>query len=153
LPAPLTKDNVLWKVALPGVGTSSPIIYEDKVFLTAYSGYGSNVAKGMGGFGGPPKGDFGGPKRDPNGNFGGPKKEFSKKDFPKRPFGKGPFGGGPPDAEQKKLKLVALCLYAATGEVIWQQEIDPKLPEHNFNGMLTQHGYASSTPATDGERV
>lgn len=30
-----TADNVVWKAALPGVGQSSPIIWDDRIFLTA----------------------------------------------------------------------------------------------------------------------
>jgi outer membrane protein assembly factor BamB len=40
---PLTwseKDNVLWKTRLPGVGNSSPVVWGDRVFLTASSGDG-----------------------------------------------------------------------------------------------------------------
>lgn len=33
-------ENVVWKTALPGFGASSPIVLEDKVFVTGYSGYG-----------------------------------------------------------------------------------------------------------------
>ncbi len=33
-------ENVVWKTALPGFGASSPITLGDKIFLTAYSGYG-----------------------------------------------------------------------------------------------------------------
>lgn len=37
-------QNVAWKAALPGAGTSSPIIVGDKIFLTCYSGYGLDDA-------------------------------------------------------------------------------------------------------------
>ena len=33
-------ENVVWKTALPGMGGSSPIVLGEKIFLTAYSGYG-----------------------------------------------------------------------------------------------------------------
>lgn len=33
-------ENVVWKTALPGKGGSSPITLKDRIFLTAYSGYG-----------------------------------------------------------------------------------------------------------------
>lgn len=33
-------ENVRWKAELPGPGASSPVILGDRVFLTAYSGYG-----------------------------------------------------------------------------------------------------------------
>ncbi len=42
---PLTwsdKDNLKWKIALPGPGSSSPIVSGDRVFVTCYSGYGTN---------------------------------------------------------------------------------------------------------------
>lgn len=32
-------ENIVWKVELPGAGTSSPIFVGDKIFLTCYSGY------------------------------------------------------------------------------------------------------------------
>ncbi len=34
------QENLIWKVALPGHGSSSPIIAGDKVFVTCWSGYG-----------------------------------------------------------------------------------------------------------------
>jgi outer membrane protein assembly factor BamB len=33
-------ENILWKTALPGVGNSSPIVWGDRIFLTAASGNG-----------------------------------------------------------------------------------------------------------------
>ncbi len=35
-------ENVLWKVDLPGRGSSSPVVLGEKVFLTSYTGYGFN---------------------------------------------------------------------------------------------------------------
>ena len=32
--------SVAWKIALPGPGSSSPIVYEDRIYLTCYTGYG-----------------------------------------------------------------------------------------------------------------
>ncbi len=34
-------ENLLWKKKLPGLGVSSPIIVDGKVFVTSYSGYGT----------------------------------------------------------------------------------------------------------------
>jgi outer membrane protein assembly factor BamB len=34
------KDNLLWKIDLPGPGTGSPIVIGDKIFLTCHTGYG-----------------------------------------------------------------------------------------------------------------
>ena len=33
-------NNVVWKTALPGPGTSSPILVGDKIYLTCFSGFG-----------------------------------------------------------------------------------------------------------------
>ena len=124
LPTKVTKESILWKVKMPGVGTSSPITYGDKIFVTAYKGYGTAITKGMAG------------------GFGGGKK------------GGGGFGGkGTPDADQKNLRLLVLCIDANDGKIVWEKEVAPKFPEVNFSGMFREHGYASSTPATDGERV
>src|SRR5271165_3053823 len=142
LPTQLNKDNLLWTMKMPGVGTSSPIVLGDKIFLTAYTGYGTAISSGF----------FGGPKGDD-----GPKKDFPKKDFPKKEFGKGDFGGfgkgGPPDAAQKNLKLLVVCVDGNKGEILWQKEVDPKLPETNFSGMIREHGYASNTPVADADGV
>jgi len=35
-------SNIAWKTALPGPGASSPVIMGDKVFVTCYSGYGTD---------------------------------------------------------------------------------------------------------------
>jgi outer membrane protein assembly factor BamB len=32
--------NVLWKTELPGAGTSSPVVFGDRIYLTAHTGYG-----------------------------------------------------------------------------------------------------------------
>ncbi|QDT29578.1 outer membrane protein assembly factor BamB family protein [Gimesia panareensis] len=37
-----SQKNLKWKVALPGPGSSSPIIVGDKVFVTCWSGYGTS---------------------------------------------------------------------------------------------------------------
>ena len=34
------QENVVWKTALPGAGSSSPITLGDKIFVTCYGGYG-----------------------------------------------------------------------------------------------------------------
>ena len=36
------QDNLKWKLALPGPGSSSPIVSGDRVFVTCYSSYGTN---------------------------------------------------------------------------------------------------------------
>lgn len=96
-------ENVVWKTELPGFGASSPITLGDKVFLTAYTGYGLDA--------------------DAPGQQGG-------------------------------LVLHVLCLDRATGEIVWDKTVAAKLPETPYDGgRIVLHGYASSTPVTDGEAV
>lgn len=35
-----SKENIWWRSELPGRGASSPVVIDDKIFVTAYSGYG-----------------------------------------------------------------------------------------------------------------
>lgn len=93
-------ENVKWKAALPGPGSSSPIIWKNRVFVTCYSGYGDGS-----------------------------------------------------DGAMEKLQRHLVCLDRATGKVLWDKAVAAEMPEDSYSGFLTEHGYASSTPATDGERV
>ena len=95
--------NLKWKVPLPGLGLSSPIVVGDRVFVTCYSGYGLS-------------------REDPG--------------------------------DQEDLRRHLVCVNAADGSVLWTKEFKPFLPEDPFTGIgVTQHGYASHTPVSDGERV
>src|SRR5690606_6597010 len=94
-------ENLRWKTPLPGPGSSSPIVWGDRVFVTCYTGYG--VERGS---------------------------------------------GAPED-----LKRHLLCLDRATGRILWQATVDAVLPEDPYQGFISEHGYASSTPITDGERI
>lgn len=38
-------ENIAWKASMPGMGSSSPIVVGDRVFITAYSGYGLDKDK------------------------------------------------------------------------------------------------------------
>ena len=53
-----------------------------------------------------------------------------------------------------KLKRHVLCYSKTDGEKLWQKDYDPHLPEDPYSGMgVPEHGYASSTPASDGKHV
>ncbi len=95
-------ENLKWKVALPGPGSSSPIVVGDKVFVTCWSGYGTS-------------------RQAPG--------------------------------DQSQLRRHLVCLDRETGTILWDKSIEPVLPEDDYRGMFTQHGYASHTPVSDGERV
>ena len=121
LPVKWSSDTLLWKIKLPGAGTSSPIVTGDKLIVTCNAGYGTTITKGM------------------SGGFG---------------KGKGGKGGKSADAgDQSKLQLLVVCLDRKNGDILWEKEIQPKLPETPFSGMMREHCYASSTPVTDGKNV
>jgi len=96
------KENLIWKIDLPGPGASSPVVWGDKVFVTCYTGYGVNA-------------------KDPG--------------------------------TMEDLRRHLLCVDRKEGNVLWDKEVEAKQPEQPYKGFMLQHGYASSTPATDGERV
>jgi outer membrane protein assembly factor BamB len=58
---------------------------------------------------------------------------------------------GRPGGEMDDLKLHFGCLDRASGKVLWSKEIAPKLPEQPT--IREGHGYASSTPVADADRV
>jgi outer membrane protein assembly factor BamB len=63
------------------------------------------------------------------------------------------YGDGRGTGSPETLKRHLVCLDRATGRVLWDQAVAADLPEDSYTGYLTEHGYASSTPVSDGERV
>jgi outer membrane protein assembly factor BamB len=56
--------------------------------------------------------------------------------------------------EMEDLKRHLVCVDQNSGKVLWQKEFKAEQPESKYVGRNnTHHGYASSTPVTDGERV
>jgi outer membrane protein assembly factor BamB len=53
----------------------------------------------------------------------------------------------------KKLKRQLLCLDRSGGKLLWSREIAAAQPEVENQTYLNLHGYASSTPASDGKQV
>jgi outer membrane protein assembly factor BamB len=96
------EENVVWKSPLPGFGTSSPIVWGERIFLTCYSGYGLDIQN---------------------------------------------------PGEESNLRRHLLCFNRADGKIVWDREVPARLPAPNYIDFLTLHGYATSTPACDGERV
>jgi outer membrane protein assembly factor BamB len=63
------------------------------------------------------------------------------------------YGLEPNQGDQKDLMRHVLCLSRKTGDILWHNKLEPKLPEHKYQGEGAYHGYAGSTPTTDGERL
>jgi outer membrane protein assembly factor BamB len=53
----------------------------------------------------------------------------------------------------KELRRRLVCLDRRTGKQLWEQVVPARLPETEYNRYINEHGYASSTPVTDGQRV
>lgn len=63
------------------------------------------------------------------------------------------YGEGNTEGSLEKLQRHLVCLERETGKILWDQTVAAELPEDRYTGYLTEHGYASSTPVTDGQRV
>lgn len=86
-------ENIAWKIDLPGEGASCPVIWDNAVFVTSFTGNGATT--------------------------------------------------------ERQLTRVDV----KSGEAIWTKTIPNWHPEDEYKGYIMEHGYASNTPVTDGERV
>ncbi len=128
--------NVKWKVRIPGEGSSSPIVWGDKVFVqTAVKAEGAkksafNSATAA--------------SSDAEIFVQAPGQERRRR----RPGGNrgGGGGGAPTDTYQFKI----LCLKRSNGDVLWEKTAAEVVPHE---GHHQNHAYGSHTPVTDGEHV
>jgi outer membrane protein assembly factor BamB len=131
--------NVQWKVKIPGDGTSTPVIWGDKVFVltagpakelsiaaapraaggaTAFTAFQPPPGKGKGGF--PP----------PGGKKGG--------------------GAKAEPAPREPYRFVLMCLDRNTGKTLWQRAVSEQIPHE---GRHATGSFAASSAVTDGEHV
>jgi outer membrane protein assembly factor BamB len=114
-------ENIKWKVKVPGFGTSTPIIWEDKIFLqTAISVEPKDAATKA-------------------------EAPAAKSDEPRRGG-----GFGRPSKPENPYQFVLLCLDRKTGKPLWQKVAREQVPHE---GHHKDHGFASSSPVTDGMHV
>jgi outer membrane protein assembly factor BamB len=121
------KQNVKWKVKLPGSGSSTPIIWGNQIFIQTAVSTGSAEKKAD--VAAPPASAAG------DGNREGRR-------------GRGGFGGGA--APTSAYRFVLLCLDRNTGEIRWEQTARELVPHE---GHHKDHGYSSHSPVTDGKHV
>ncbi|WP_419193515.1 PQQ-binding-like beta-propeller repeat protein [Kolteria novifilia] len=148
------EKNVLWKFDVPGEGWSCPVIWGDKVFITAAIPESKPTEQAAAprerreraeGKGRRPEGDAKGRRGPPDGKGGERAKGRGGRGRSRRGGG---YGG--PDLTQTKYRWEIYCLDANTGKLLWKEvarEGKPPLPRHQTNT------YATETPVTDGERV
>lgn len=55
--------------------------------------------------------------------------------------------------DMKSLKRHLVCLKLSDGSLLWDSVVPSTVEEDPYEGFITEHGYATSTPVSDGERV
>src|SRR5688572_13324363 len=151
------EKNIKWKVAIPGKGSASPIIWGDRIFVlsaiktdrtadsdtaaTADDSVFRFVSDGIESHGthaallaqndgrGRGEGERGGRGGRGRGGFGG---------------GGGRFGGGEPPTNY--YQFVVHCLDRNSGEKLWQKVATEAIPHEGHHGTGS---FASSSPVTD----
>ncbi len=135
-----TVKNVAWTYKLDGAGWSSPIVWENKIFITSCFPEKVTPVPERGPQQGPPPPPVqGAPQtgaqapRPGQGQPGAPPQEDNDTTF-----------------KQDVYRWEVICIDLNTGKELWKQVAfhgNPRVKKHQMNN------YATETPATDGERV
>lgn len=141
-------SNIKWKVAIPGRGSASPVVWGDRVYLaTAVKTDRTTLARAASQASKfhlvqmlPPQRELG--------ERGEPRRRREGGDRPRRRRGGFGFGGGGPPSNVHE--FVVLCLDRNTGDVIWQETACEAIPHEGHHGTAS---FASSTPVTDGRNL
>jgi outer membrane protein assembly factor BamB len=133
-------ENVKWKVPVPGSGSSTPVVWGDKIFLLAAQ---------------PAPAKAGAKPAEPAAKPAEatpvpatPAPAASDPGRPRRGGGGGGGGGGADDTPTQAYQFIVLCLDRATGKTLWQKVVRETVPHE---GHHKDHGFASATPVTDGK--
>src|SRR5262245_6362399 len=150
------KEHVRWKVALPGRGLSSPIVWENRVFVTTAVGTGKRMelAGGAARGGGPPAegGERRGPPRGEGRGDGPPRGDRPPRGDGSPPGGdRGPGRDGSRElAPVEEQDFLVLALDRASGAELWRKKVATAMPHQRTH---RDGSYASPTPATDGKTL
>ncbi len=126
-------ENVSWVTEIPGRGWSSPIVWGDRVFVTAAINAGKFKAPSTGIYGN----DY--------------VAELTAKGLPPEEVNRLVTARDIELAEEAtEVRYMVYALDAHTGTIAWQHEAHKGKP---VGGRHRKNTYASETPATDGERV
>jgi len=125
-------EHVQWKYPIPGLGTSSPVIWGDSVFITTAIGTGKKPDGSPAGVQTPPA--------DPPPPPAGEGRRGRR--------GGGGFGRGTAPAEVQQFAI--LCIDKKTGKERWRKIVKETLPHE---GHHQDHGFASASCVTDGEHL
>jgi outer membrane protein assembly factor BamB len=117
--------NLKWKAAVPGKGSSSPIVWGDRLFLLTAVEAGDAAA-----------------------SFDTSQTEPVVFQPPGRPSRR-PGGGGAAGAA-KPLDFVVMCLDRNTGKTLWKKTARTEVPHEGAHNTNT---FASASPVTDGQQL
>lgn len=126
-------ENVAWVTEIPGRGWSSPIVWGDRVFVTAAVNAGAFKAPSTGIYGN----DFAAELTAKGLSADEVLKRVTARDIEL-------------SAEAEDVRYVVYAVDVKTGTIAWQRDAHKGKPA---GGRHRKNTYASETPATDGERV
>ncbi|NUM53365.1 MAG: PQQ-binding-like beta-propeller repeat protein [Candidatus Hydrogenedentes bacterium] len=138
-------QNIKWKTALPGHGNSTPIIWDDKIFIQTAVPTKEETA--------PPAGPQQGAVQPGGPNPAGPQAATPQPGGPRdgRSREGRSRGGGmrtPPPTFPYKFNVV--CFDRQTGKLLWERTAREEVPHE---GRHPTGSYASNSPVTDGTLV
>ncbi len=117
-------EHVKWKLKIPGFGTSTPIIWGNRVFLLTAIPTGKKVAPAA--------------------------PAAAEAPAPANPGRQRRGGGMNAEAPSEAYQFAVVCVDRATGKVLWQKVAREEVPHE---GHHRDHGFASASPVTDGEHL
>jgi len=120
--------NIKWKIAIPGRGFSTPVMWGDRIFLTTAVPTGKVTQPA-------PAAAPEQPQNPPAQNTAGGRGQ-----------GRGGPGGGAGAGEEQK--FIVMCLDKKTGKTLWERVAKVSTPHEGYH---RQYGsFASNAPVTDG---
>ena len=149
------EKNIKWKVEIPGKGSSSPIVWKDRIYLTTAVPTGEVVEP-------KPSQDTFGSRRRPEGSTGSrPEGRTGNRAGAGPGGGPGARAGGRPGGGRRRRgprgilvtqaqKFILYALDRESGKIVWERTLKEGFPHEGTHNTGT---WASNSPSTDGERI
>ncbi len=128
--------NIVWKADLPGSGSSTPIVWQDRIYLTTAIKTDTEGKPA-------PKPE---PATEPQANDT-PRRGRRGRGRGRGRFGRGGFGQATPT---KVWEFAVMALNRDSGKVLWKTTIGESVPHEAGHRTASQ---ASNSPVTDGEHI